>query len=277
MIANRNLLIVTKHKKDTVIAPLFSKYFNCNYKIADHFDTDLLGTFCGEIERGSDPISTLRKKCILGLEDTNFDLAIASEGSFGSHPLMFFAPFSEEYMMLFDKKNNIEIFAKESTTHTNFAQKNISTIHELIDFAEKIKFPSHGLILKTSKPPYLIEKGITDIKKLKSVFVSFQNINEEVIVETDMRAMYNPTRMKIIKKLTQKLITKIKSTCDQCAYPGFDVEEIKKGLPCEVCKMPTESTLALIMRCKNCSYEKIKWFPHKKKFENPMYCHLCNP
>jgi hypothetical protein len=214
---------------------------------------------------------------ILGLKNTNWDIAIASEGSFGSHPIMFMAPFSEEYMMIYDKKNQIEIIAKESTTNTNFNEKVVSDIEELLIFAKEAKFPSHGLILKSIEGEPIIKKGIIELNELKSAFNELKKINKDILVLTDMRAMFNPTRMKILKKLTLKLIKKIKSTCKKCNYPGFDVAEVKKGLPCEACNLPTDSTLSYINKCNNCLYEEIQWFPNKKKYEDPMYCNFCNP
>lgn len=277
MFENRTILIVTKHQKEQIIAPFFSEHFNSNCIVSNHFDTDTLGTFCGEVDRKDDPISTLRKKCILGLKNTNWDIAIASEGSFGSHPIMFMAPFSEEYMMLYDQKNQIEIIAKESTTDTNFDERVVKNIDELLDFAKKTKFPSHGLILKTMEGEAIVKKGIVALDELKSSFERLSKTSTTILALTDMRAQFNPTRMEVIKRLAQKLILKIQSTCEQCSYPGFDIEEVKKGLPCEMCNMPTESSLAHIKRCKQCSFEKIIWHPNSKKFEAPMYCNFCNP
>ena len=66
MFENREILIVTKHKKEKVISPLISKHLKAKASVATHFDTDTLGTFCGEIERNDDPIPTLRMKCKKG-------------------------------------------------------------------------------------------------------------------------------------------------------------------------------------------------------------------
>lgn len=277
MIENKEILIVTKHKKEQVISPLFSKYFNAKTILATHFDTDLLGTFCGEIERNEDPITTLRTKCKKGLEGTDFKFSIASEGSFGTHPLIFFAPFSEEYLMLYDKENDKEFVVKEATPHTNFAASTIQSEEELHQFAKKVNFPSHGLILKTTAPHKKIKKGIRDESILLNTFHEFMKISDSVSVETDMRAMHNPTRMQIIEKLTYKLIEKINSKCTKCMTPGFDIVEMQKGLPCMHCNFPTESTLKAIKRCQTCKYEEELWYPNDKKFEEPMYCNYCNP
>jgi hypothetical protein len=46
---NRRLLIATKHEKEKVIALLEKNGVICF--VNENFDTDLLGTFTGEIER----------------------------------------------------------------------------------------------------------------------------------------------------------------------------------------------------------------------------------
>jgi hypothetical protein len=87
---NRKIIIATKHEKEQVIAPILEKELGVNCFVDETFDTDALGTFTGEIERELDPISTVREKCLRAMKANNCDLGIASEGSFGAHPSMFF-------------------------------------------------------------------------------------------------------------------------------------------------------------------------------------------
>jgi hypothetical protein len=44
-------------------------------------------------------------------------------------------------------------------------------------------------------------------------------------VETDMRAMYNPSRMTVIQNATKKLVEKINSCCPNCNIPGFGITD----------------------------------------------------
>ena len=96
-------------------------------------------------------------------------------------------------------------------------------------------------------------------------------------VETDMRAMYNPTRMKIIKEVSLKLMNKINSFCPSCNNPGFGVVKAKAGLLCSSCSMPTRSVSAHVYNCQKCNYETEKMYPNGKSIEDPMYCDFCNP
>lgn len=212
------------------------------------------------------------------MEISNCDLAIASEGSFGPHPHFFFIYAAEEILLLKDKKNDLEISVKELSTETNFNGREIKPEKELIAFTNWAHFPSHGLILRKSKDDFTaIEKGITDGERLVAVFEDIRQKYKTAYVETDMRAIYNPTRMKVIETATKKLIEKIASLCPKCNTPGFGITETKPGLPCALCKFPTRTTLSYIYTCQKCSFRKEQMYPHDKTTEDAAYYDFCNP
>ena len=278
MFNGRRLLIVTKHQKEKVIAPLLEKELGVKCMVTENFDTDVLGTFTGEIERVHDPVTTARNKCHMAMELSDCDLAIASEGSFGLHPALYFIHADEEILLLVDKKNDLEFIVRELSTETNYNGEEIKTEKELIDFAKRVKFPSHGLIIRKAKEDSnLITKGITDWDQLKKNFNQLLNKYGIVYIETDMRAMYNPTRMSVIEKGVRKLIYKIRSICPQCNTPGFGITNATQGLLCKLCGFPTRSTFSYIYTCNKCSFTREELYPHKKLKEDPSYCDNCNP
>ena len=63
MFSDRKLLIVTKHEKEKVIAPILEKALGLTCHVVQNFDTDTLGTFTGEIDRKKSPIETAIDKC----------------------------------------------------------------------------------------------------------------------------------------------------------------------------------------------------------------------
>lgn len=278
MFLNRKLVIATKHEKERVIAPLFEKELGVKCFVPENFDTDTLGTFTGEIERKDDPIITLKNKCLMAMELYNCNLGIASEGSFGAHPYIPFIHANDEFLIFIDKKNDLEIIERELSSNTNFTGTDLKTEKELIEFAKIVKFPSHGLILRNAEDDNTeVIKGIIDWDVLKK---SFQNLIEkygQAYVMTDMRAMFNPTRMEVIEKAAIKLIKKIKSLCPLCDTPGFGIREARAGLPCSLCGCETRSTLTHIFQCKKCDFIKEKKYPNNKTEEDPMYCDVCNP
>jgi len=278
MFKGRSLVIATKHEKEKVIAPPLEQALGVVCFVAEGFDSDSLGTFTGEVERELDPIATARKKCLMAMDISNCDLGIASEGSFGPHPSLFFVSADDEFLIFIDKKNNLEIIVRELSTETNFDGSEIKNEQELLDFAESVKFPSHGLILRKSiNNNNDLIKGITAKRQLKKAFKKLIHKSDSIYAETDMRAMYNPSRMTVIKKATKKLVDKVLSCCPNCNIPGFGVTDVKKGLECSLCGSPTNSTLSYLYVCQHCHHKKEDRYPHKKTREEPMYCNYCNP
>jgi len=266
------------HGKERAIAPLLEKELGVNCFSIEGFDTDRFGTFSGEIEREGSPLETIRKKCIAGMNLAQSELGIATEGSFGPHPFLFGVPAHEEIVILIDQKNKIEITAKSLVTETNFLGREIPNVQALMEFMDDVKFPSHGIILKDKATHF--QGTFKDAGSNDELFTQFHACQQEfgsVYAETDMRAMRNPTRMKVIEQVCQKLLEKLNSKCPKCHSPGFDVVEQLPGLLCSSCQMPTSSILVERFACQSCQHSLDKNRRDGKTFEDPMYCSFCNP
>lgn len=274
MFVGRKLLIATMHGKEKVIQPLLEKQLGLECVIPKDFNTDCFGTFSGEISRKMPPLATVKEKCLAAMERYGFDLALASEGSFGPHPTLFFLPANEEILMLIDKKNEFQITAVKRSTKTNFAGQQVSSQEELVAFAEKIGFPEHKLNLRCGN---YCEKGIAELSELRRAYRHFNTLGKKIEVETDMRAMNNPTRMKVIEQAAQLLLQKINARCPVCNTPGFFPDLPEPGLPCEDCGSPTRSLLKKISCCQKCNHKEEWFFPEGRKTEDPQYCDNCNP
>ncbi len=278
MFKGRNLLIASKHQKEKVIAPTLEKELGVECFVAHNFDTDTLGTFTGEIDRIADSVTTVRIKCLKAMELSSSDLAIASEGSFGPHPSNFYIHADEEILCFIDKKNDLEIIVQELSSETNYSGKQIENEHQLQAFATAVKFPSHGVILRKAIDDFSdMLKGITDWETLNNAFKYYISSYGMVYAETDMRALFNPTRMKVIENATKILVEKINSRCPNCGTPGFGITHAKRGLPCKLCGSSTRSTLSYLYSCLKCTFSKEEMFPNNKITEDPMYCDNCNP
>lgn len=278
MFRDRKILVATQHRKEDAIGPVLRSSFNLDCYTVVGLDTDSLGTFTGEVERTSDPLATAREKCRMAMERTGANLVVASEGSFGPHPELYFIPADDELLVLQDRTNNIEIIARELSSETNFAGSEISGEYELFRFAERALFPSHALIIRPApKVNTGIIKGITDREQLLKAFQETMGRYGSCHVETDMRAMFNPTRMKVIEKAARRLAEKMASCCPSCNTPGFSITGAVPGLPCSLCGRPTRSTLCYTYQCGKCGFSKDEMFPRGKTQEDPMYCDACNP
>ena len=274
----RKLVIATMHGKEQVLAPILEKALGVNIVMAPQLNTDAFGTFTGETPRVLSPEDAAVEKCMTAMNLTQCDLAVANEGSFGPHPLIGFVASDEEWVVLIDRKNHFRISAREISTDTNFDAQHCFTIDELLSFAHKVSFPSHALILQPAQGDFRrIVKGIADLQQLQDEGHAFLSAYGSVYASTDMRAMFNPARMKVIAAAAEKLIEKINTCCDDCAKPGFEVKEVIPGLPCSACGGVTRSTMAWVYVCNHCGFRKQIDFPHAKTTEDPMYCDQCNP
>lgn len=276
--SGRTLLIATKHGKESVIAPVLEKELGVRCIVAADLDTDILGTFTGEIEREGDALSTVRKKCQLAMAMYGCDLAVASEGSFGPHPSAYFLSAGDELLMCVDAKQDLEIVTRDLSTDTNFAAQEVHSLPGLMQFAERVGFPEHALILRRSRTDRSsITKGIRDTEQLRSVYKHLRSTYGQAFVETDMRAMMNPTRMRSIEKAARQLAQKMLNTCPVCTTPGFSITEAISGLPCGWCGTPTKSVAAHIYQCKRCGHQEKVIPAGLQPAEDPMYCDICNP
>lgn len=179
-------------------------------------DTDEFGTFSGEVERLGSVKDTLRKKIeAVTSVMPNARFILASEGSFGPHPDIGFIQSDHEVLLFFDKLSGLEIFAEELSTDTNHNQIECQPCHDLQSFLECARFPSHGVIVKTKGSSPKIFKDLTDWHKLGQAIVDAFLLSSErkVILSTDMRASFNPTRMSVIHKAGEKLIKRLTSFC----------------------------------------------------------------
>lgn len=274
----RALAIATKHGKEAVIAPRLSEALGLRCVNSDQLDTDTLGTFSGEVERRLNPLETARLKCSLAMEITGTELAIASEGSFGAHPSIPFIPAHEELLVLIDKKNAWEFVVRRLETKTNYSQILLQSYDELDGFLTQAQFPSHAIIIKKSADdPTDCVKGVHDEKALRETIHRFMQRYGQCSLETDMRAMHNPTRMIVIDALTLELVQQIQSACPVCNTPGFRLTDIQRGLLCSNCGLPTRSVKSEVYRCQYCQHTEQRAPSHGLKMEDPMYCDFCNP
>ena len=94
-------------------------------------------------------------------------------------------------------------------------------------------------------------------------------------ITPDLRAMYSPQRQVIISRAAEDLARRLSSTCPQCQNPNFVAKQVTKGLPCELCNMPTEQMKSTTSVCDSCGFSHIE--TNKKRVADATYCQFCNP
>lgn len=282
LFSNRVAILATMHQKQRVIAPILEQELGIKVRVPTNFNTDVFGTFTREVERTGTQIVAARLKAQKALDLTGATLAIASEGSFAPHPSLPYIYLNREIVIFLDQENDLEIIGEELSLETNFNHQSVESIQQAYDFARKVGFPEHGLVISCqpiAKDSNDIIKGITTEEQFIEAWNWAWNNspNGKVYLETDMRALYNPTRMKNIAKATYNLLSKIKSHCPQCNLPGFDITKRIPGLPCAICTMPTTLVHSVIYQCQKCGFSQEKLFPDGIEFADPGQCMYCNP
>jgi hypothetical protein len=282
LFTGRVVVIATMHEKEKAIAPILEAELGVQCVVPNDFNTDIFGTFTRDIARPADQIATAKLKAKKALEITGETMAIASEGSFAPHPDLPFISANREIVVFIDMLNQLEIVGQEISTETNFNSQSVRTVEEAESFANKIGFPSHGLVVMLSSDSLErteIFKGINTEEKLTEIvnFALSKSSTGKVHIETDMRALYNPTRMQNIAKATKNLIQKIHQICPNCACPGFDAIAQRRGLPCGLCNLPTSAIRSVVYQCQKCSFQQEKLFPQGVKVAYPAQCMYCNP
>lgn len=274
----RSVVLVTQHKKEDVIKPIFELETGCNFITERQYNTDKLGTFSREIKRPKSQLDTARIKIRKGLKLSQSEIGLASEGSFGMHPIIP-VPWNIELVLLYDKREKYELYGVHESSETNFSHIKTDDFKVALTFAEKIGFPEHYVIIRPDHENAKgIIKDIDSYEQLEKAFLICSKLSKtgDVFIETDMRAHANPTRMKNIQKATEDLVSKLLSLCPTCGATGFIATDTVRGLPCEWCGKPSEMILKYIYSCRKCKHTEEKYFPNGQ-WANSRYCGFCNP
>ncbi|MGQ9837420.1 MAG: DUF6671 family protein [Cyanobacteriota bacterium] len=272
---NSVALLATRHGKETVIAPPLQQHLGIRVEVVD-IDTDQFGTFSRERPRPGDPLSTLRLKIESVFKVKDAPLGLASEGSFGPHPQLPWLAWNQEWVMLRDQTQGLELVGWAESIHTNFSHSRVTTVAEALAFARQVGFPEHGLIaLDDPQHPQVIHKGIQDEDTLRAVFNELNTRGQGVHLETDMRAMCNPSRLQVIAAATQNLIAKAQSLCPACGTPGYWRVRSLPGLLCGSCGAPTPLPKAWVYGCLRCRHTHQE--PVSELWADPARCAFCNP
>ena len=273
--SGRRAALGSKHGKVAQIGPALSAAVGLEVVPVD-LDTDLFGTFTGEIARPGDALHTAIAKARASADVGALSLGVASEGSFGPHPGSPFMSANLEIVVLVDLDIGFHVAEQVLTTKTNFAHVRLTPDLLPDDFAQRIGFPTHALVVQPSVGTGEIIKGITDYAELRAAITASAAVSSDglALVQTDMRAHCNPTRQLQIAEAAKRLAQRLTFLCPACSAPGWGKVETEAGLPCESCGWPTDLTLIVISGCAVCSHREARVLDGVAK---ARYCPMCNP
>ncbi|MEB0135280.1 hypothetical protein QN362_08040 [Actimicrobium sp. CCC2.4] len=275
--AGQKIALLTQHGKEQVIAPVLEPALGCTIEHVTGFDTDQLGTFTRDIPRPGTQLDAVRHKARMGMRLSGLPLGIASEGSFVPDPYTGMFPWNIELLVLIDDNLGIEVVGMaEGTGHS--AHVDARDWPALESFATAQDFPQHQLVIRPqSQDDPRVRKGIADWAGLRSGFdvCMAQSDNQQVFVETDLRAFANPDRMAHIRQAAVDLLHRLASLCPVCDAPGYWVTERQPGLPCSVCCLPTSSYRSEVWTCVRCRHQSVKKRTDMTEAD-PRHCAYCN-
>lgn len=279
--AGRTLGVATIHGKERVIAPALLKVLPLAGVVPiEGIDTDRFGAFSGEVKRLLDPLEACKAKAVHGAEVSGLDLIIASEGSFGPYPPAPFMSCDEEVLVLYDARDERFFTFRHVALETVFGGEQCSSWEEVRDFADRMRFPKHGLVLRAREKwsrGDVMHKGVQDAAQLRQMADQLITNHGSCWVETDMRAMMNPTRMHMIGDTARRFSAELEHACPSCGACWFHVTGTRSGLPCSLCGWPTESARGQVRGCWSCGFEAFHPRLDGKQEEDPQYCDNCNP
>lgn len=279
--AGRTAGVATCHGKEKAISPaLMAKLPIAGVVGIDGVDTDRFGAFSGEVRRVLDPLEACKAKARLGAEVSGMDLVIASEGSFGPYPPAPFIPCDEEVIVMLDLRDGLCFVHRHVSLQAVFGGQSCGHIAEVMDFAERMRFPEHALVLRAKErwePGDGLWKGIADERVLREQAARIIAAEGACWIETDMRAMMNPTRMQVIAETARGLAQEIATLCPDCGACWFRITGTAQGLPCALCGYPTAAVRYMERACWQCGRQERHPRIDGKQVEDPMHCPSCNP
>ncbi len=278
---NTVAVLATMHGKEGVIGPVLEHGLGLRVALALGLNTDRFGTFSRDVERTGSQLDAARAKIAAGFDYAPYArVGIASEGSLGPHPYITFLPLGRELVLLIDRERGLELTGYFASPETNYGHGVVSDIEATLAFAERAKFPEHGLIVmgcvdEKPAPGLALFKDVVDHAALERAVGDVVAKCGAAFVETDMRAHRNPNRMRAIELAASDLVRRFHSICPTCHHPGFDVTE-RPGLPCEWCGLPTHVVRTEVLTCSACGYREER-LTTSATAADTQHCESCNP
>ncbi|MCE2902112.1 MAG: DUF6671 family protein [Gemmatimonas sp.] len=279
--------LATLHAKAQAIAPALQRHVGAIIE-AVPVDTDALGTFSGERERTAPAPAVCVAKARLGMQAAGLPYGMASEGSFGPHPLIPFVPGGAEWLAFVDDARGLVLVEECLADATNFSHLELggdAPDPALDAWLERVGFPAHAVLVRPAGVPAVdgavpaLVKGIVSPADLAHAVAGARRVSPRgvALVETDMRAHCNPTRMASIASLAERLARRLAACCPACRAPGWGRVATTPGLACGWCGTPTALVLEETWGCTCCRHREGHPRADGRRTADPGQCPSCNP
>lgn len=274
----KKIALTTKHEKFDLIAPILHAELGVEV-ILHEADTDLLGTFSGEVERTLTASQAAITKARIGTNNLGLSLGVASEGTIGPDRLLPFQRSDTEYVALVDLNLGIAIVEEFRSLEIVAGEIETEPGSDISEFLERVDFPNHKLIVSPNLGDRSRSlKGLGNKQDLEAAIkqLAKDSTDGKVLVQSDLRAHCSPSRQENIRQAARNLATRLKSLCPSCDTPGWGKVGYEKGLDCSACGEYVEKAIrADVLGCAKCAYQVERDSGRTKA--DPSICDGCNP
>ncbi|MFZ3584657.1 DUF6671 family protein [Loktanella sp. DJP18] len=275
----QKVVMATMHTKERAFGPVLAKRLGLDLVVPAGLNTDVLGTFTGDVPRLGTIEETAIAKAWLGAKKTDFAFALANEGAYGPHPHLPFIGAGLEVAVLLDTLTGRVVREHILDERPVYDHITYGSQTELDDFLDRIGFPQQAIILRHRDKCDQIFKGIKDRDYLCTALTALSKYPaaDTILIQTDMRAHHNPRRMETLGRLAEKLADRVANTCPACDAVGFGLTGTRKGLRCAGCGHPTELVVTEIWSCTACQHLSPRPRGDGLAEADPAQCGRCNP
>jgi hypothetical protein len=274
----KRVVLTTKHEKLDLIAPILNAELGMEVLLHEA-DTDLLGTFSGEVERTLSASQTAITKVRIGTTNLGLSLGVASEGTVGPDRLLPFLRSDTEYIAFVDLDRGMELVEEFRSLEIVAGEIVTEPGSDISEFLERVDFPNHKLIVSPNLGDRSRSlKGLGNKQDLEAAIelLAKDSIDGKVLVQSDLRAHCCPSRQENIRQAARNLAKRLKSLCPSCNTPGWGKVGYEKGLDCSACGEYVEKAIrAEVLGCAKCSHREVKDSGENKA--DPSICDGCNP
>ncbi|MBU6330756.1 MAG: hypothetical protein KGR18_12495, partial [Acidobacteria bacterium] len=245
-------------------------------------DTDAFGTFAGEIDRSGTARAVVEAKARTAIEQSGLAFGLASEGSFGPHPVIPLAQLDTELVVWVDAATDRTIL--EGVSEFSHVPGPVVLEAPPVDRSTDLLPIMTGLAEQAAivciQPPdavrrIVVAKAIGDPESLwRAIDEAFAHDAGPVVVEPDLRAHLCPDRRRVIAAAIDRLVVRLSSRCPQCEAVGFGRLRTVPGLACALCELPTTEIAVIVDGCEVCGHE---CSTERTGRADPTHCDRCNP
>ncbi len=271
--------LATKHRKLPLIGPALEAAVGLRV-VEIEIDTDVLGTFTGDVPRSGTPLETAIAKARLGISASGARVGLASEGTIGPDRTMPFALSDEEIVVLVDDDAGLVVWESVTSFEIVAASAALRPGDDADGLLERAGFPGHRLVVRpNSGPIHPIEKGIGTRRELAAAIAAAASASSDGLarVENDLRAHSSPSRQVVIAAAAERLAERLARRCPECFAPGWGPTGYLYGVPCAICETEVQVPRAKVSGCQACGSSSMEAIAYPGGKADPGQCPECNP